>query len=104
MLDISDFPKHSQFLEISRGTVSKVMTAYTQRSKTFFAKQNGGQTEKLSAGDIRMLKSIVRSKKRKTELKMTTKLNQHPDSPVSMITIRRHLHKQNIYGSAAILK
>ncbi|GFX13057.1 hypothetical protein TNCV_2357131 [Trichonephila clavipes] len=26
------------------------------------------------------------------------------DSPVSMITVRRHLHKQNIYDTAAIPK
>ncbi|GFT87128.1 hypothetical protein TNCV_1938191 [Trichonephila clavipes] len=37
---------------------------------------------------------------------MTTELNQHLDSLVSMITVmyRKHLQKPNIYGSAAIPK
>ncbi|GFV86591.1 DDE_3 domain-containing protein [Trichonephila clavipes] len=35
---------------------------------------------------------------------MTAELNQHQDSPVRMIAVRRHLHKQNIYGRAAIPK
>lgn len=44
------------------------------------------------------------SKKRATAAKVTAELNQHLDSPVSVITVRRHLHKQNIYGRAAIPK
>ncbi|GFU98928.1 hypothetical protein TNCV_3381741 [Trichonephila clavipes] len=44
-------------------------------------------------------------KKRTTAAKGTSELNQHLDSPMSMTTIgRRHLHKQDIYGRAAILK
>ncbi|GFX19353.1 DDE_3 domain-containing protein [Trichonephila clavipes] len=31
-------------------------------------------------------------------------LCQHLDSPISMISVRRHLHKQNIYGREAVLK
>ncbi|GFS96543.1 DDE_3 domain-containing protein [Trichonephila clavipes] len=34
----------------------------------------------------------------------TAELNQHLDSLVSMIIVRRHLHKQNTYGRATINK
>ncbi|GFX43223.1 DDE_3 domain-containing protein [Trichonephila clavipes] len=44
------------------------------------------------------------SKKRTTVVNVTAELNQHLGSPVSMITIRRHFHKRNIYGRAAIPK
>ncbi|GFW65761.1 hypothetical protein TNCV_585871 [Trichonephila clavipes] len=44
------------------------------------------------------------SEKRITAAKVTTQLTQHPDAPMSMVTFRRHLHKQNIYGRAAIPK
>ncbi|GFX59694.1 hypothetical protein TNCV_1777341 [Trichonephila clavipes] len=42
---------------------SKVMTAYTRRSKTSFSTRNSGR-KKLSERDRRVLKSIVTSKKR----------------------------------------
>jgi transposase len=94
----------SQLLGVSRGTVSKVMTAYTQRGKTSSAKRNSGRKEKLSERDRRVLKRIVRSKKKTTAAKVTAELNQHLDSPVSTITVRRYLHKENIYGRTAIPK
>ncbi|GFW57599.1 transposable element Tc1 transposase [Trichonephila clavipes] len=43
-------------------------------------------------------------KKRTTAAKLTAEFNQHLDSPVSVITVRRYLHIQNIYGRAAIPK
>ncbi|GFW26183.1 DDE_3 domain-containing protein [Trichonephila clavipes] len=43
-------------------------------------------------------------KKRTSATKVLAELNQHLDSPVSMITVRRNLQKQNIYGKAAIPK
>ncbi|XP_042897250.1 uncharacterized protein [Parasteatoda tepidariorum] len=92
----------SQILGVSRGTVSKVMTAYTQRSKTSSAKQNSGRKEKLSERDRRVLKRIVMSKKKTTAAKMTAELNQHLDSPVSTITVSRYLHKENINGTILI--
>ncbi|GFV29650.1 hypothetical protein TNCV_330161 [Trichonephila clavipes] len=73
-----------QLLGVSRGMVSKVMTAYTQHSKTSSAKQNSGCSRSRTFTD--------------------DSLNQHLDSPVSMITVKRHLQKQNIYGRAAIPK
>ncbi|GFX77547.1 hypothetical protein TNCV_4025971 [Trichonephila clavipes] len=53
----------SQFLGVSRGTVSKVMTAYPQCSNTSSVKQNSGRKEKLSESDRQVLKRIVTSKK-----------------------------------------
>ncbi|GFS97655.1 transposable element Tcb1 transposase [Trichonephila clavipes] len=47
---------------------------------------------------------IVTPKRLATAAKVTAELNQHSDSPVSMITVKRHLHKQNIFGRAAIHK
>ncbi|GFU05433.1 hypothetical protein TNCV_3290841 [Trichonephila clavipes] len=86
-------------LEVSRGTVSKFMTAYTQCSKTNSSNQNSGRKEKLSERDRRVLKRIVTSKMLTTTAKVTAELYQHLDSPVSIITIRMDLHKQNIYGA-----
>ncbi|GFU05590.1 hypothetical protein TNCV_3291941 [Trichonephila clavipes] len=43
--------KTFQLLCVSRGTVSKVVTAYTQRGKASSAKQNSGRKEKLSERD-----------------------------------------------------
>jgi len=47
---------------------------------------------------------IVMSKKKTTAAKVTAELNQHLDSPVSTISVRRYLHKENIYGRTAIPK
>ncbi|GFX92544.1 transposable element Tcb1 transposase [Trichonephila clavipes] len=44
------------------------------------------------------------STKRTTATEVTAKLNLHLDSPVSMIIMRGHLHKQNIYGRALVPK
>ncbi|GFX35967.1 hypothetical protein TNCV_4214891 [Trichonephila clavipes] len=38
----------SQLFSLSGGTMSKIMTTYTQLGKSSFAKQNSGQKEKLS--------------------------------------------------------
>ncbi|GFW53493.1 hypothetical protein TNCV_3928711 [Trichonephila clavipes] len=43
-------------------------------------------------------------KKRTIAGKVTTKLNQHLEFSVSMITVRRNPHKQNTYGRAATPK
>ncbi|GFX08798.1 transposable element Tcb1 transposase [Trichonephila clavipes] len=80
------------------------MTAYTECSKTSSAKQNSGRKEKLSERDRRVVKWIVISKMLTTAAKMTAEFYQHLDSPGLIITIRRHLHKQNIYGRVAFPK
>ncbi|GFV05110.1 transposable element Tcb1 transposase [Trichonephila clavipes] len=84
--------------------ISQVRTAYTQCGKTSLATQNSERKEKLSERDRQGMKRIVTSKKQTTAAKVTAELYQHLNSPVSIITVRRHLHKQNIYGKAAITK
>ena len=50
----------AQMLSISRGTVSKVMSAFEKEGKTSSAKQNSGRKRKLSERDLRALNRIVR--------------------------------------------
>ncbi|GFX16035.1 hypothetical protein TNCV_4702941 [Trichonephila clavipes] len=76
----------SQLSGLSRGTLSKVMTAYTQRGKTSSAKQNRGRKEKLSKR--RVLKRIIMSKKRTTVVRVTAKLIKHLYSLVSIISLK----------------
>ncbi|GFY07004.1 hypothetical protein TNCV_4202751 [Trichonephila clavipes] len=70
----------SQLVGFSRCTVP--MTTCTQRSKTSSVKQNCGGKEKLSEKDRQELKWIEMSEKRPTAAKVTTKPNQHLDSPM----------------------
>ncbi|GFU70612.1 DDE_3 domain-containing protein [Trichonephila clavipes] len=44
------------------------------------------------------------SKKRTAKAKVISELNQHLESLVPMIVVRRHLHKQSIHGRADIPK
>ncbi|GFU25544.1 transposable element Tcb1 transposase [Trichonephila clavipes] len=89
-------------LDDSRGTVCKIMIPYTQCSKTSSQKGNRGRKEKISERDRLLLKWTVMYEKRTTAAKRTAVLKQHLNSLVSMIPVGRHLHKQNIYGRAAI--
>lgn len=41
-------------------------------------------------------------KKKTTVTKVTEDFNQHLDSPMSLITVKRQVHICNIYGRAAI--
>ncbi|GFU72871.1 hypothetical protein TNCV_4910001 [Trichonephila clavipes] len=68
----------SQFLEISSGTMIKVMTAYTHCSKTSSANENNGLKEKFSERDRRVLKRIATSK-----MLTTAELYQHLDQGYS---------------------
>ncbi|GFT54136.1 hypothetical protein TNCV_3562721 [Trichonephila clavipes] len=58
----------------------------------------------LSERDGQVLKQIVTSKKRTTAAKVNTELYQHLNYPVSIITVRGHPHKQNLYGISAFPK
>ncbi|GFY03229.1 uncharacterized protein TNCV_1171891 [Trichonephila clavipes] len=80
------------------------MAAYTQLGKTSSEKQNSGWKKKLIERYRRVLKRIVMSRNRTTAAKVTSKPNQHLDSPVLMITVRRYFYEQNIYGKAEIPK
>ncbi|GFW51549.1 hypothetical protein TNCV_4212271 [Trichonephila clavipes] len=44
------------------------------------------------------------NKKRRTAAKVTANLDQHLDFPGPLIAVRSHLHKQTIFGRAAIPK
>ncbi|GFX59397.1 uncharacterized protein TNCV_2880661 [Trichonephila clavipes] len=96
--------KTSQFLEVSSNMGSKIMTAYTHCSKTSLTKQNIGQKENFSIINRWVLQHIVTSKMLTTAAKVTTELYQYLDSLVSIITIKSHLLKQNIYGRGAFTK
>ena len=76
--------KTTQLLRISRGTVSKVMTAYEKECKTSSAKHKSGHSSSLFERDRRTLNCIV--KKDLREIK----------------TIHRELHTSEFYGRAAI--
>ncbi|GFY10981.1 hypothetical protein TNCV_1125021 [Trichonephila clavipes] len=64
--------------------------------------KNSERKENFSERYRWLLKHIAMSKEQTTVVKVTTELNQHLDSPPSMITVRRQFHKHNNYGRAAI--
>ncbi|MBJ5636527.1 hypothetical protein JGG87_25165 [Salmonella enterica subsp. enterica serovar Typhimurium] len=91
-------------MEVQRGTVSKVMTAYNVHGTTSSARHNSGRKTKLTARDRRTLKRIVTARRKTTARKGTAELNAHLQNPVSTHTVRMELHKQHIHGRAAIGK
>ncbi|GFX31536.1 transposable element Tc1 transposase [Trichonephila clavipes] len=87
---------------VSRSTVSRVMTAYTNLGKVSSAKHNSGGKLKLKVRDTRVLKGIVARNHKTTLLQITSEMNTHLLNPVSMKTIQRELHTANIHGRVAI--
>jgi hypothetical protein len=66
-------------LGVSRATVPKVMSAYTNHGKTTSAKKNSGQKSTLTERDCRTLRRIVLKNHRTTAAQVTAELNiQHP--------------------------
>ncbi|GFV72651.1 transposable element Tcb1 transposase [Trichonephila clavipes] len=90
--------KSSQLLSVSKGMVSKISTVRQDK----LSRAKSGRKEKLIERERWVLKRIAMPKKQATAAKATTELNQHQDSSLSTIAVRRHLCKQNAYGRAAI--
>jgi len=94
----------SKLLNVLRGTVSTIMTAYAKYGKTSSAKKNSGRNPKLTDRDRRTLKRIVTRQHKTTATKVTADLNTHLSNIILTKTVRRELHKGNIYERAAIIK
>ena len=98
MADLSDFQRGqivgarvtetARMGDVSRGTVSKVMTAFEREGKTSLAKHRSGQKSKLSERDRRTLNRIVREDHKTTALRISVDLNEHLHNPVSTKTVR----------------
>ena len=92
MGDLSDFqrallvgatvPETAQLLEISRSTISKIMTADEKVGKTSSAQHKSSRSSSLFKRDRRILNRNVR-KDKTTASKITAELNEHLERPVS---------------------
>ena len=90
--------KTAEICNVSKSSAYNVLSAYCKRGKTTSDKTNCGRKRKLSQRDASVLKIIVSKKRKTTAERVTAELNTHLDSPVSTKTVRRELHRANIYG------
>ena len=86
----------ANLMDVSKTTVSRVMTTYTNLSKVSSTKHNSGW--KLTDHDWWMLKRIV------TQNCKSTLSNTYLQNLISMKIILRELYAVNIHGRVAILK
>jgi transposase len=90
-------------LVVSRVTVSKVISAYTNHGKTTSAKSNSGRKSTLTERDrayiwgffSRKITALLQHRWTAAEPKI------HLEDPVSTKTAQRELHKSNFHGRAA---
>jgi transposase len=78
--------KTATLLGISRTTVSKITSAYTNHGKTTSAKRNSGRKSALTERDRRTLSRIVSKNQRTTVTQVTVELNIYLENPVSTKT------------------
>ena len=96
--------KTAELFSVARSTVLKVITAFEKEGKTSSLNQNSGRKRNLSEWDRRTLTGIVRKDHKNTTPKITTKLYEHLENPLSSKTVKRELHKAKFHGRAAISK
>jgi predicted transcriptional regulator len=89
--------KTATLLGVSRATVSKVISAYTNHGKTTSAKRNSGR--KLHWEEL-----IRKSQNYCSTGDRSAELNIRLEEPVSTKTVRSEFYKPNIHGRAAIAK
>jgi transposase len=94
-------PKSATLVGVSRATISKAMSAYTNHEKTTLAKRNDGRKSTLTERDRRTLRRDASRNHTITEAHVAEELNIHPDDLVSTKTVRRELHKFSIHGRTA---
>ena len=101
MRDLTEFVKWSSYIAgasvtktaellcFSRATLSRTMPEFEKRGKISSNRNNSGRTSKLTERG----RLASRRKNRTTAAKVTTKVNQNLNSPVSTRTVRRELNK-----------
>jgi predicted transcriptional regulator len=96
--------KTATLLGVSRATVSKVTSAYTNHDKTTSAMRSSERKSTLTERDRRTLRRTVSKNHTTTVAEVTAELNILLEDPVSTKIVRRELQKSNIHGRAAIAK
>jgi transposase len=90
-------------IAVSRATVSKVMSAYTNHGKTTSSKRSSGSKSTLTERDHCILRTVVSKNHRTTAAQVTEELNIQLEDRFHK-NCRRELDKANIHGTAAIHK
>jgi transposase len=94
--------KSATLLGVSRVTVSKVMSAYTNHGKTTSAKRNSGQKSTLTERGRHILR-IVSKKSQNYCSTGDSRTKYHSEDPVSTKTVRLELHKSSILVGLQLL-